>query len=311
MRRKAVFALATILAVIFLIEPIAQVATVKANFIVYKIDSPKIIVNSPLSPPYVYVKPSFDISFEYQIPFKLPQVDSFSYKLDGKQISPLTISKNTSLFRNYIEYSVFKTIENLPNGNHNLKVYASFQNGTTSPILDTTVTVNTAFIPPIPFMISPLNQTTYANNQVQLTYTINSKVIWSYYSLDKYHASFNGNITLPALSAGSHKLKLFVTTESYNQTTFLESIQTVYFTIDGAKTPDTPSIIQLPTPPIVQLPPIPTFPTINSGTETPKTDSSPSTIFAAMNLIVVLAVVAAVAAVVAAVMVIARRSKQM
>ena len=57
-----------------------------------------------------------------------------------------------------------------------------------------------------------------------------------------------------------------------------------------------PSPSPLPTPPIILLP------TINTGAESPKTDSLPSTIFAAMNLIVVLAVVAAVAAVVAAVL---------
>ena len=80
--RRVVFALTAILVIVFLIQPLAQVTTVKANFILYEIDHPKIIVNSPLSPPYVYVKPSFDISFEYQVPFKLPQVESFSYKLD-------------------------------------------------------------------------------------------------------------------------------------------------------------------------------------------------------------------------------------
>jgi hypothetical protein len=230
--RRAVFALTAVLVIIFLIQPIAQVALVEAHSDIFRIDNPKIIVNSPQSPPYVYTKPSFDISFDYQVPTKLPQVESFSYKLDEKPLSSLTISKHTSDFRNYVEYSVFKTIENLANGNHNLKAYACFLNGTTSPILDTTVIVNTAFIPPIPFMISPLNQTTYTTNQVQLTYSVNSKVIWSYYSLDDYHSSFEGNITLPAISAGSHKLRLFVTTESYELTTYKDSIQTIYFTID-------------------------------------------------------------------------------
>jgi len=231
-KSRAIFALTTLLVIIFLMQPIAQVGVVEAHSDIFRIDNPKIIVNSPQSAPYVYTKPSFDISFEYQVPTKMPQVESFSYKLDEKPLSKLTISKKTSDFRNYIEYTVFKTIENLTNGNHNLKAYACFLNGTTSPILDTTMIVNTAFIPPIPFMISPLNHTTYTKNQVQLTYSINSKVIWSYYSLDDYHSSFDGNITLPAISAGSHRLRLFVTTESYELTTYKESIQTIYFTTD-------------------------------------------------------------------------------
>ena len=57
-----------------------------------------------------------------------------------------------------------------------------------------------------------------------------------------------------------------------------------------------PSPLPLPTPFIIQLP------TINTGAEAPKTDSLPTTIFATMNLIVVLAVVAAVTVLVAAVL---------
>ena len=133
----------------------------------------------------------------------------------------------------------------------------AFLNGTTSPILDTTVIVNTSFIPPIPFISSPLNHTTYNTKQVPLTYTINSKVLWSYYSLDTYHESFNGNITLPALSAGSHKLRLYVTTESYNLTTFKESIQTIYFSIDSNQ--------------IIQVTPVP-----SQSTPTPSQTSSPT-----------------------------------
>jgi hypothetical protein len=221
------------LVIIFLMQPVAQVTVVEANF--YPFGIPKIDVRSPHSSSYIYVKPNVDISFDYHVPNT--QVDSFSYSLDGNANSTLNSSKTYQ--SNFVNYTVLKTLENLANGNHKIIVYAHFSNNTVSPILSSTITVDTTFIPPIPFMISPLNQTTYNTQQVPLTYTINSKILWSYYSIDATDyipnfKGFSGNITLPSLSEGSHKLKLVVTTEARETTIYSDTVQTIYFSIDSS-----------------------------------------------------------------------------
>jgi hypothetical protein len=227
--------LTSFLAIIFLMQPIDQVTVVKGNF--YPFGLPKIDVRSPHSSSYIYVKPNVDISFDYHVPNT--QVDSFSYSLDGNANSTLTSSKK-AYSSNIVNYTIFKTLENLANGIHKIIVYAHFSNNTVSPILSSTITVDTTFIPPIPFMISPLNQTTYNTKQVPLTYTINSKILWSYYSIDATDyipgfRGFSGNITLPSLSEGSHKLKLVVTTEAMETTIYSDTVQTIYFSIDSSQ----------------------------------------------------------------------------
>ncbi len=240
--RRPILALTTVLVIIFLMQPITQVTVVKANF--YPFGLPKIDIRSPHSSSHIYVKPNVDISFDYHVPNT--QVDSFSYSLDGNANLTLNSSKK-AYSSNIVNYTIFRTLENLANGNHKIIVYAHFSNGTVSPILSSTITVDTTFIPPIPFMISPLNQTTYNTKQVPLTYTINSKVLWSYYSIDATDyipdfRGFSGNITLPRLSEGSHKLRLVVTTEARETTTYSDTVQTIYFSIDSSQTNAVPPI---------------------------------------------------------------------
>ena len=225
--RRAILALTAILVIIFLMQPIAQVTLVKGNFYPYGLL--QIDVRSPHSTPYIYVEPNADVSLDYHVPNT--QVTSFTYSLDGNDNSTLTILKTSNIhYYNAVNYTVFKTLENLSNGIHKIIVYAHFSNNTVSQIFSTTITVDTTFIPPIPFMISPLNQTTYNTKQVPLIYTINSKILWSYYSLDDSGwKTFSGNITLPNLSEGQHKIKLVVTTESRQTTTYADSAQTVIF----------------------------------------------------------------------------------
>jgi hypothetical protein len=229
--------LTSVLVIIFLMQPITQVTVVKANFYPYGL--PKINVRSPHSSSYIYVKPNVDISFDYHVPNT--QVNSFSYSLDENANSTLSILKTANIYYyNAVNYTVFKTLENLANGHHKIIVYAHFFNNTASIILSSTINVDTAFIPPLPFMISPLNQTTYNTKQVPLTYTINSKILWSYYSIDATDyipnfKGFSGNITLPSLSEGTHKLKLVVTTEDRETTIYSDTVQTIYFSIDSSQ----------------------------------------------------------------------------
>jgi hypothetical protein len=108
-------------------------------------------------------------------------------------------------------------------------------------------------------VFSPENQTTYNNNQVPITYSVDSKVIWSYYALDTVGQpessdwkSFNGNITLSGLSAGSHKLVISVKTEA-NTPSIPIFEQTISFnTNSNFPIASNPTSID-PTPPVPEL----------------------------------------------------------
>jgi hypothetical protein len=107
-------------------------------------------------------------------------------------------------------------------------------------------TAPTATIIPKPSVltvISPTN-TTYSTNSMELTYNINSKVIWSYYSVDASEyvdiqhllhdngwIPFNGNITLN-LSEGPHRIKVAVQTEESRLSSVPIAYQTIDFIID-------------------------------------------------------------------------------
>jgi hypothetical protein len=71
--------------------------------------------------------------------------------------------------------------------------------------------------PPILNLISPKNQSIYNIGQVPITYTVNSRVTYSYYALDTAGTSgwkpFTGNTTINGLSEGSHKLRIFLQIE--------------------------------------------------------------------------------------------------
>ncbi len=89
-------------------------------------------------------------------------------------------------------------------------------------------------------VISPINYATYNTNAVELTFSIDSKVLWAYYAVDpKEHLPvydllklndwvlFRGNITL-SLSEGPHRIRVAVQTETSRGT----SVPILYQTID-------------------------------------------------------------------------------
>jgi hypothetical protein len=218
---------------------LAPIKFVQANFFIER-DYPHIVGSPVHAAPYVYVNPTVTLEFDYNVPRNHTQINNFSYSLDGKTNATLNSSKKYSTY--YCTYSFFKTLDNLTNDNHTLTIFAYYLNGTTTQIYNADFIVDTNFIPPIPILISPLNHTTYNSKQVPLIYTINSQVLWSYYSLDASEYSskpfesewkgFTGNITLPELSEGTHRLKIQVTTSSQELTTYTDSLQIIYFTIN-------------------------------------------------------------------------------
>jgi uncharacterized protein YaaQ len=100
-------------------------------------------------------------------------------------------------------------------------------------------------------IISPQNQAVYSN-QVPIVYSINSNVSYSYYALDnpdsttKGWTSFEGNITLTGLSAGSHNITLFVSPEDKSLSTGYAE-ETVYFNVDSSTASSVSSVAPTPT----------------------------------------------------------------
>ena len=243
-------AITIILVLIMILVGVKATKVVEANF--YPFGIPAVEKRSPYSAPYIYVTPNVDLSFDYNVQKNLTQVASFSYSLDKNTNITLT-SEVTDLFSDFNRYSVFKPLGNLANGNHTLTVYAYFTNETVSSIIDITITVDTAFIPPKPFILSPLNQTTYNTNEVPLIYTIDSKIFHSYYSLDTANYAFGrieftGNTTLTNLSEGSHTLRLSLETESHSLLRYEYFFLTVSFTIDSNQSTPTATPTEEPTP---------------------------------------------------------------
>jgi hypothetical protein len=243
--------LTSILVIIFLLQPIAQMVAVRANPYMF-LQFTKIRIYSPQSQVYVY--PNVDVSFDYYVETNFPQVDSFSYSLDSNANSTLPSSKSSIPHIDFNKYSVFKTLENLSNDNHRLAVYAYFSNMTVRQILNTTIVVDTAYIQPTPLMISPLNQTTYNSNEVAVTYSINAKIVFSTYSLDTSEyapkwTAFTGNTTLANLSEGSHKLMLGLSVQSHSGVMYDYHRLTLYFNVgsNGKISTLTPSFSPTPT----------------------------------------------------------------
>ncbi|MCW4002602.1 MAG: hypothetical protein NWE95_01635 [Candidatus Bathyarchaeota archaeon] len=104
--------------------------------------------HSSYSNPVLCPKPSFNISFFYELPKNFTQIDSFSYKIDDNPPNSLNFTIEDGFF-NYTKYSVCEPVDNLSDGIYNLKVYALFVNGTTWQVMDSTVKIGTVTTNPL------------------------------------------------------------------------------------------------------------------------------------------------------------------
>jgi hypothetical protein len=262
--RRAIFALTTICVFILLIQPITQVPVAKANpFGFGSLSRPKtLIVHSPTANPYLSLKPTVDVSFDYYIVNSLPQVDHFYYSLDGYVKSALTCNISNFEYNfsdEYSDYSVSMTLGGLSNGNHSATFYAAFLNGTVSDIWDLKIIIDPTYKNPVPIMISPLNQTTYDAKDVPLVYTINSTYAVSLYCLDfrttpnRTWISLGGNGTLASLTEGPHELRLKITIETrMTGTNYVEYSEIVNFNV--AYPTSTPTVTFSSSPNVPEFP---------------------------------------------------------
>jgi influenza virus NS1A-binding protein len=113
---------------------------------------------------------------------------------------------------------------NLSQGAHNILLYANDSFGNMGSSNRVFFSVDT--IPPNIVIMLPQNQS-YGSTDIQLTFNVNKTVTWLAYSLDgQQNVTIIGNVTLPAVSNGSHRLTVYATDEIGNT-----GSKTVYFNI--------------------------------------------------------------------------------
>ena len=162
------------------------------SFIHSDTTSPTIVITSPKNKTYSDTAISLTLT--------LSETTSWiKYNIDGK--TNVTISGET-------------TLPPLPDGSHNIVVYASDSAGNIGSSAAVYFTKDT--VSPTISILSPQN-TTYYVTEVPLTFVVSETTSWMGYSLDgQDNVNFTGNITLTALRYGSHNLTVYVMDEAGN-----------------------------------------------------------------------------------------------
>jgi hypothetical protein len=236
-KSRAIFALTTLLMILFLMEPLAQMVAVKAN--PYNYIKPQIFIESPtLAKSEIYQTTSIPIEVTVYPGPKINLVDIY-YILDGGPNIKLSITR----YENSVGYFGRGTLDNLTNGYHTLK--GSLISDYQGKILSDSITflVNTTFRFPT-LLLSP-NNSTYNSKEIPLTYTIDDSKYLVYYELDNSgQTRLTGNTTLSGLSEGQHTIKAFAA--DFMTDTGIYSKQTANFEINTTKT--APTSTPTPTP---------------------------------------------------------------
>jgi len=132
------------------------------------------------------------------------------YSIDGQ--TNVTVSGNT-------------TLAQLAQGSHRITVYANDSRGNVGSSGSSSFSVDV--MPPNISILFPENKT-YDSTDIQSVFTVDEQVKWMNYSLDgKEGVSITGNVTLPALSEGSHEITFYAEDTVGN----LGSSETVYFSV--------------------------------------------------------------------------------
>jgi N-acetylneuraminic acid mutarotase len=161
---------------------------------------PKVQITSPENRTYIETKLVFTVN---------RGVDWMGYSLDNQ--ANVTVASEIVL-------------SNLTDGDHAITMYANDSLGNMG--ISNTVFFATDTKPPIIDILLPQNRT-YDSTDIQLTFSLNEAATNISYSLDgQEKISIIGNVTLPALSNGSHKVTLYATDETGNS-----GEKTIYFSI--------------------------------------------------------------------------------
>jgi N-acetylneuraminic acid mutarotase len=117
------------------------------------------------------------------------------------------------------------TLPGLSHGPHRVIVYANDTRGNIGSSNSSSFAVDAKM--PTVSILSPENKT-YDSTDIQLVFTVDEQVVLMTYSLDgKEEAPITGNVTLPVLSEGSHKLTFYAEDTVGN----VGSSETVYFNV--------------------------------------------------------------------------------
>ena len=163
--RKTVLALTSVLIIFFLIAPIAQEVTVKA-------DSSETCINvySPYPAPYVYANSSVEITIDYIVPIDWGKINTFYYRLDGKEYHKLYC--HTNVESDLVYYHVNWLLESVADGNHTLEVSAYYVNGVVvgAAIYNDTFTVDRSFKPTPTPTVTPMPPTPTISKEVSFEF---------------------------------------------------------------------------------------------------------------------------------------------
>lgn len=161
---------------------------------------PKVLITSPENNTYAVPKLAFTVN---------RGVDWIGYSLDSQ--ANVTIKSEINL-------------TNLTDGNHKITLYANDSIGNMGKSNTVFFSIDTQ--PPVINVLLPQNRT-YDSTDIQLTFVLNEPASNISYSLDEQEKiSIIGNVTLPALSDGSHHVTLYASDETGNS-----GDVTVYFNI--------------------------------------------------------------------------------
>jgi N-acetylneuraminic acid mutarotase len=158
-------------------------------------------INSPQNKTYNKVHISYTVNRE---------VTWVGYSLDNKENVTLTGALD---------------LTSLTQGSHEIILYANDSLGNIGQ--SNTVYFNFDSLSPKVTMLLPQNQS-YSSSDIQLTFTIDEKAALLSYSLDgEKTVPILGNLTLPAIPDGSHRIVIYATDELGNS----GASETIYFTI--------------------------------------------------------------------------------
>ena len=240
----AIFALTTLLVIVFLMVSLTQMVAVKANpWSVYTFMEPHVFIESPDASPWVIYQTT-SIPIEVQVlPAPKTILVELSYILDGAPNVKLRITR----YETSVTCFGKGTLSNLTDGFHKVTVVSVDSKG--NVLSDsTTFLVNTTLIFPT-LLLSP-NNTTYYSKEIPLNYTINDPKYTVYYQLDnsRQKTLLTDNTTLSGLSEGQHTITAVAT--DHKTGTGIYSNQTANFAIDTINPTPTPP----PTPTVPEFP---------------------------------------------------------
>jgi N-acetylneuraminic acid mutarotase len=163
---------------------------------------PKVQITSPENKTYTRLSLSFTVN---------RGTEWMGYSIDNQANETVNLKSEVNL-------------SGLSEGAHSIKIYANDSLGNMG--VSNTVFFSIDTLAPDINIILPQNQS-YGSTDIQLSFTVNENVTYLAYSLDEQaNVTIIENVTLPALSSGSHRLTIYATDELGNS-----GSETIYFNI--------------------------------------------------------------------------------